>query len=92
MKAPRSRSVLAALRGLGVGPLGRNAEDDAARVSDLGPYDWLHVPYRVADHAAMLATAGVGPDQKVLDLKARLKCRECRWRGRADVSIKWTDQ
>jgi hypothetical protein len=29
---------------------------------------------------ATLATAGVGPDKKVLDLKAKLKCQECRWK------------
>jgi hypothetical protein len=64
-----------------------------ARVSDLGPDDFLQVEcaYGHLEHltAAMLTTAGVGPDQKVLDLKAKLKCRECRWKGRALVSIKW---
>jgi hypothetical protein len=38
--------------------------------------------------AGMLATAGVSPDQKVLGLSGRLRCRECDERGRAVVSIK----
>jgi len=62
----------------------------AARISDLGPGDFVQVECGCGHSelltAAMLATAGVGPDQKVLDLKTRLKCRECRWRGRAVVS------
>jgi hypothetical protein len=39
--------------------------------------------------AAMLATAGLLPYTKVLDLKHRLKCRECRWKGRVSVSVRW---
>jgi hypothetical protein len=39
--------------------------------------------------AAMLATAGVPPEAKVLGLRRRLKCRSGRWRGRADVSVEW---
>ena len=38
---------------------------------------------------AMLATAGVAPDRKVLDLSRRMRCRECDALGRAVVSIKW---
>jgi hypothetical protein len=37
--------------------------------------------------AAMLATAGVPLYTKVLDLKRRLKCKACRWKGRAEVSV-----
>lgn len=37
----------------------------------------------------MLATAGVTPETKVLDLPRRLKCKACRWKGRAAVSVKW---
>jgi hypothetical protein len=65
----------------------------AARISDLGPDDRVVVECACGhlEHltAAMLTTAGVGPDTKVLDLKAKLKCQECRWRGRAVVSVKW---
>src|ERR1700730_11587050 len=32
----------------------------------------------------MLETAGVAPDAKILDRQRRLKCWECRWRGRAE--------
>jgi hypothetical protein len=35
--------------------------------------------------AQMLATAGVGPERKVLDLGARMRCRECDERGRVVV-------
>jgi hypothetical protein len=54
----------------------------AARISDLGPDDFVQVECGCGHvellTATMLATAGVGPDQKVLDLKAKLKCQECR--------------
>jgi hypothetical protein len=42
--------------------------------------------------ASMLATAGVAPESKILDLQRGLKCRECRWKGRAAVSVKWCDE
>jgi hypothetical protein len=67
----------------------------AARIEDLGPDDAVkvecgcgHIEFLTA---AMLATAGLPPYTKVLDLKRRLKCRECRWKGRADVTIKWAE-
>ena len=65
----------------------------AARVEDLGPDDWLKVECACGHlerlSAAMLATAGVPSYTKILDLKSRLKCRECRWKGRADLTIEW---
>jgi hypothetical protein len=64
-----------------------------ARVSDLGPDDRVVVECGCGhlEHltAAMLATAGLPPYTLVLDLKRQLKCKACRWRGRADVSVKW---
>jgi hypothetical protein len=64
-----------------------------ARVEDLGPDDRVLVECACGhlEHltASMLTTAGVPPYTAVLDLRRRLKCRECRWKGRADVSIKW---
>jgi hypothetical protein len=36
----------------------------------------------------MLITAGP-PYTIALDLKRRLKCRECRWKERAAVSVRW---
>jgi hypothetical protein len=66
-----------------------------ARIEDLGPGDRVVVECGCGhiEHlsAAMLATAGLSPYTKVLDLKGRLKCRECRWKGRAMVSIRWED-
>jgi hypothetical protein len=38
----------------------------------------------------MLATAGLPPYTPVLNLKRRLKCRECLWKGWAEVSVRWT--
>jgi len=72
-----------------------------ARVSDLGPGDLVKVECACGHAelltAAMLATAGVGPERKVLDLGARMRCRECdsagawwcRSGGRASASKCW---
>jgi hypothetical protein len=40
----------------------------------------------------MLATAGVAAEQKLIDLSARLRCRECDARGRAVLSVKWREE
>ena len=65
----------------------------AARVSDLGPGDFVQVDCPCGHTElltrAMLATAGVASDQKVLDLGSRMRCRECDERGRAEVWIRW---
>ena len=64
-----------------------------ARVNDLGPSDLVQVECPCGHTelltTAMLATAGVAPDRKVLDLSRRMRCRECDALGRAVVSIKW---
>jgi hypothetical protein len=64
-----------------------------ARIEDLGPDDRVLVECACGhiEHltAAMLATAGVPPYTAVLDLQRLLKCKSCRWKGRALVSIKW---
>jgi len=64
-----------------------------ARLSDLGPGDFVQVECACGHveqlTAAMLATAGVAPHRRVLDLRRSLKCSECRWRGRADVTVRW---
>jgi hypothetical protein len=39
----------------------------------------------------MLGAAGVLPHTKLFDLKRRLKCQSCRWRGRAAMSIEWAE-
>jgi hypothetical protein len=65
----------------------------AAGVSDLGPGDFIQVECPCGHTelltAAMLATAGVALDRKVIDLAGRMRCRECDERGKAVVSIKW---
>jgi hypothetical protein len=66
----------------------------AARVSDLGPAaDFVQVECACGHierlTAAMLTTAGVGPDDKVQDLGSRMRCRECDEKGRAVISIRW---
>ena len=65
----------------------------ATRVSDLGSGDFVQVECPCGHSelltAAMLATAGVAADRKVLDLGGRLRCRECDERGRAVVSVRW---
>jgi hypothetical protein len=64
-----------------------------ARVSDLGPDDRVKVEcacgHMVRLTAMMLGTAGLPPHAVILDLRRRLKCQSCRWRGRADISIEW---
>jgi hypothetical protein len=65
----------------------------AARVSDLGPSDIVQVECTCGHAerltAAMLITAGVGPDCKVENLTSRMRCRECDENGRAVISIRW---
>jgi hypothetical protein len=65
----------------------------AARVSDLGPGDFVQVECSCGHTelltARMLATAGVAPDHKILDLSGRLRCRDCDERGRTVVSVRW---
>jgi hypothetical protein len=63
------------------------------RLEDLGPDDRVKVECACGDSeeltAAMLTTAGLPPYMTILDLRPRLKCQSCRWKGRADVSIVW---
>jgi ribosomal protein S27E len=66
----------------------------AARIEDLGPGDFVKVDCAACSHTALLRPAfldrlGLTPNQKVLDLKDRVRCRGCGARGRAVVSIKW---
>ena len=65
----------------------------AARVWDLGPSDFVQVECACGHTerltAAMLTTAGVGPDQRVQGLEGRMRCRECDEKGRAVISIRW---
>jgi hypothetical protein len=66
-----------------------------ARVEDLGPGDFVVVEC-VCGHselltAAMQRTAGVPEYQKILGLQRQMRCWECDERGKATVSVKWTD-
>jgi hypothetical protein len=65
----------------------------AARVEDLGPDDRVKIECACGHvallTATMLATAGVPQHLKLLDLKHRLKCQSCRWKGDAVVSVEW---
>ena len=68
-----------------------------ARIEDLGRGDLVKVDCAACHHVALLAAEfllglGLSPQAKVLDLKWRVRCRGCRARGRAVVSIKWRDR
>ena len=39
-----------------------------------------------------LLRVGLSPAAKLLDVKGRLRCRGCRRKGRAVVSVKWHGQ
>ena len=65
-----------------------------ARIEDLGRGDLLRIDCAACHHVALLTPEsllrlGLSPQAKVLDLKARVRCRGCGARGRAVVSIKW---
>jgi len=68
----------------------------AARIADLGAGDLVQIECACGHvtllTAPMLATAGATAEQKLLDLSAQLRCRECDARGRAVVSVKWRDE
>jgi hypothetical protein len=66
----------------------------AARIEDLGPGDFVKIDCAACEHTALLAPAflsrlGLSTRDKVLDLKDRVRCRNCDARGRAVISIKW---
>jgi hypothetical protein len=65
----------------------------AARLSDLGPGDFVKVDCVDCQHIALLTPdallrARLIPATKVLDLNSRLRCRGCGRKGRAVVSVK----
>ena len=68
----------------------------AARLEDLRPGDLVELEcacgHTVVLTPAMLKTAGVKSAEKVVDVKSRLRCRECEARGKAVVSITWGDR
>jgi len=40
-------------------------------------------------HPSALASLGLRPDDRVVDLAPRLRCRECDAKGKAVVSVRW---
>jgi hypothetical protein len=67
----------------------------AARVSDLKPGDFVRVECGACGHDGLihpsaLASLGLGPDDRVVDLEPRLRCRGCDAKGKAVVSVMWT--
>jgi hypothetical protein len=66
-----------------------------ARVSDLGPGDFVKVECIACGHGELIPPSSLlqglqlPPYTPVLDLEPRLRCRECDARGKAVVSIKW---
>jgi hypothetical protein len=68
-----------------------------ARIERLGRGDLVKVDCAACQHIALLTPEallrlGLRPSVKVLDLKGRLRCRGCRRKGRALVSVKWRAQ
>jgi hypothetical protein len=66
----------------------------ATRIEVLGQGDFVKVDCAACHQLALLTPAallrgGLSPAAKVLDLKGRLRCRECGRKGRAVVSVKW---
>ena len=66
----------------------------AARVCDLRPGDFVRVEC-ACGHDEMIPAATLtqglrlGPDERIIDLAPRLRCRECDERGKVVVSVKW---
>jgi len=66
----------------------------AARVSDLKSRDFVLVECGACGHDGMIhpsavPSLGLRPDERVVDLASRLRCRECDAKGKAVVSVKW---
>jgi hypothetical protein len=68
----------------------------AAKLEDLAPGDFVLVECGACGHDGLihptaLPSLGLRPDERVVDLAPRLRCRECDAKGRAVVSIRWAD-
>ena len=65
----------------------------AARLEDIGPRDLVIVECACGHSqtltASMLTTAGVKPYQVLVDLSAKLRCRECDERGKVMITVTW---
>ena len=68
----------------------------AARVSDLKPGDFVVVECGACGHDGLihptaLPSLGLNPDERIVNLAGRLRCRECDSKGSAAVSVKWAE-
>jgi hypothetical protein len=66
----------------------------AARVSDLGPGDFLRLECACGHETLIPASSllhglRLAPDDRVTDVAPRLRCRECDERGKVVVSVRW---
>jgi len=67
----------------------------AAHIEDLGPGDFVRAECGACGHdelipaSALLNGLRLPPAMLVLDLKPRLRCRECDATGNALVSVRW---
>jgi hypothetical protein len=64
----------------------------SARIEDLRSGDFVVVECACGHngliHPSALPSLGLGPDERVVDLAPRLRCRECDAKGKAVISIK----
>jgi hypothetical protein len=68
----------------------------AARVSDLGPGDFLRVECACGHDALIHPSAPtqslrLRPEEKILDLAPRMRCRECDAWGKVAVGVRWNE-
>jgi hypothetical protein len=66
----------------------------AARVSDLVRGDFVRVECacghdEIIPAATLTQGLRLAPDDKIVDLGPRLRCRECDERGKVVVSVRW---
>jgi hypothetical protein len=68
----------------------------AAKIEDLRPSDRVKIAWAACSRTALrtpafLTRLGLEPRFRVLDLRNRVRCRGCGVRGRAVVSVKWSN-
>ncbi len=68
----------------------------AARIEDLGPGDFVRVECAACGHDALIHPSALPnlqfqPQDLVLGLERRLRCRECDTKGKVVVSIRWKE-
>ncbi len=68
----------------------------AARIEDLSPGDFVRVECAACGHDALIHPSALPniqfqPQDLVLGLERRLRCRECDAKGQVVVSIRWKE-